>query len=148
MQASIKTAIFMYYTYTFFIGGLFVINKKEKANGDVYVAEDIIAVLIAFITGFISIVSALPSVQYILAAKVAAKAVFKVIDRKPRISNSEVPLSSVTLKEAIKFHNVCFKYVNAPKEAKPVLNSISFEIKAGETTAIIGASGLGKSTIV
>jgi len=148
MQASIKTAIFMYYTYTFFLGGLFVVNQKEKGNGDVYVAEDVIAVLIAFITGFISLVAALPSVQALMAAKVAAKSVFKVIDREPRISNSEVPLSSVTLKEAIKFHNVSFKYVNAPKEAKPTLNTISFEIKAGETTAIIGASGLGKSTIV
>ena len=52
------------------------------------------------------------------------------------------------MENAIKFANVTFRYATAPKDSRAILNNISFEIKAGETTAIIGASGLGKSTIV
>lgn len=48
----------------------------------------------------------------------------------------------------IRFENVTFKYPTAPDNAKNVLDRVNFQIKAGETTAIVGPSGSGKSTIV
>lgn len=48
------------------------------------------------------------------------------------------------IKGGIKFDNVTFSY----DDNKPVLNNISFEIKAGETLAILGSTGSGKSTLV
>lgn len=46
------------------------------------------------------------------------------------------------------FSNVVFKYSSLPKEYSNILDKLNFEIRAGETTAIVGGSGLGKSTIV
>ena len=54
----------------------------------------------------------------------------------------------IQLKEQINFENVTFKYPTAMSEHKPVLESASFSIKAGTTTAIVGPSGSGKSTII
>lgn len=45
----------------------------------------------------------------------------------------------------IKFDNVTFRYDD---ESKPILKNLSFEVKAGETVAILGATGSGKSSLV
>lgn len=47
------------------------------------------------------------------------------------------------LKESIEFRNVCFSYDGS----REVLDNISFEIRKGETVAIVGPSGGGKSTL-
>jgi len=63
MMSLTKMAVFMYYTYTFFLGGIFMMNGNINSKTDVeYSSEDIISILIAFITGFISLVAALPNV--------------------------------------------------------------------------------------
>jgi ABC-type multidrug transport system fused ATPase/permease subunit len=51
---------------------------------------------------------------------------------------------SIDLKGDISFKNVSFKY----EEGKDVLNDISFDVKAGETVALVGESGVGKSTLI
>ncbi|WFU39380.1 ABC transporter ATP-binding protein [Bradyrhizobium sp. CB82] len=50
-----------------------------------------------------------------------------------------------TLREGISFRNVTFHY---DAGAEPALSDVSFDIPAGKTTALIGASGAGKTTIV
>ena len=49
------------------------------------------------------------------------------------------------MKGVIEYSNVCFSY---PKSKSMVLDDISFKIKQGETIAIVGATGCGKSTLV
>jgi len=74
---------------------------------------------------------------------VAAKRVFKILDTESRIDNSgniEMP----HLKGEIVFKNVHFSYI----EDEEVLKGISFNVKAGDTVAIVGATGAGKSTII
>jgi ABC-type multidrug transport system fused ATPase/permease subunit len=56
--------------------------------------------------------------------------------------------NQLVLDEHINFHNVTFKYPTALPEHKPILQSASFKIKAGDSTAIVGPSGSGKSTII
>jgi len=79
---------------------------------------------------------------------VVGKTIFDVIDRVPEIIDHDHCISQFEVQDTIKFENVTFKYPTAPENAKNVLENINFEIRAGETTAIVGPSGMGKSTIV
>lgn len=56
--------------------------------------------------------------------------------------------SKITLKNDIVFEKVHFAYPTSPKGQPDTLQGISFKIKAGSTTALVGPSGSGKSTIV
>ncbi|MGB0885890.1 MAG: ABC transporter ATP-binding protein, partial [Chitinophagales bacterium] len=74
---------------------------------------------------------------------VAAERVFKLID-EPNAMKNEGTLKDLDIKGKIEFKNVSFSYT----EEKQVLHDISFEIKEGETLAIVGSTGSGKSTII
>ena len=74
---------------------------------------------------------------------VAANRVFAILDTKSHIQDH----GTLTLEDAkgrIDFDNVCFGYI--PDEQ--VIKNISFSVKPGETVAIVGATGAGKSTII
>tara|TARA_R110002072_G_scaffold140532_2_gene284809 strand:+ start:4682 stop:6451 length:1770 start_codon:yes stop_codon:yes gene_type:complete len=74
---------------------------------------------------------------------VAATRVFKVIDTTSQIDDTGTHIAE-SFKGNIKFDNVHFSYV----EDEEVLKGISFDVKAGATVAIVGATGAGKSTII
>ncbi|MFD1614367.1 ABC transporter ATP-binding protein [Gelatiniphilus marinus] len=74
---------------------------------------------------------------------VAANRVFKVIDTTSQIDDTGTHIAE-HFKGDIEFKNVHFSYV----EDEAVLKGISFNVKAGETIAIVGATGAGKSTII
>ncbi|KAB1067131.1 ABC transporter ATP-binding protein [Tamlana haliotis] len=74
---------------------------------------------------------------------VAANRVFKVIDTTSQIDDHGTTIAD-NFKGAISFEKVYFNYV----EEETVLKGISFDVKAGETIAIVGATGAGKSTII
>ena len=74
---------------------------------------------------------------------VAVQRVFAVMDTDSRIAD-EGDLQAKQLKGEISFQNVVFSY----KDNEPVINDISFDVHAGETIAIVGATGAGKSTII
>ncbi len=79
-------------------------------------------------------------------ASVAANRIVEVLDTKPLIVDSTK--SKKFLKNFlgnIKFENVSFKYADADDY---IIKNISFEAKPGQTTAIIGSTGSGKSTVV
>lgn len=74
---------------------------------------------------------------------VAANRVFKILDTDSHIQNVGTYEKEVVNGD-ISFENVHFGYL----EDEEVLHGISFEVKAGETVAIVGATGAGKSTII
>lgn len=74
---------------------------------------------------------------------VAAERVFKVLDTNESIEDLGT-LSAKTLKGKIEFKQVNFSY----KPDFPVLKNVSFVFEPGETVAIVGATGAGKSSIV
>jgi ATP-binding cassette, subfamily B, multidrug efflux pump len=74
---------------------------------------------------------------------VAANRVFKVLDTTSHIDDTGT-LVAEHFKGDIKFEKVFFNYI----EDEAVLKGVSFHVKAGETIAIVGATGAGKSTII
>ena len=74
---------------------------------------------------------------------VAANRVFKILDTTSQIDNSGTIVAK-DLKGSISFKDVHFRYV----EDEEVLKGISFEVNAGQTVAIVGATGAGKSTVI
>ncbi|MFT4644582.1 MAG: ATP-binding cassette subfamily B multidrug efflux pump [Planctomycetota bacterium] len=74
---------------------------------------------------------------------VAAERVFNLIDN-PYVIENEGKIKDVEIKGDIEFKDVSFSYT----EDKVILKDLNFTIKKGETLAIVGATGSGKSTII
>ena len=74
---------------------------------------------------------------------VAAERVFTVLDEDAE-ENNQGKLVADSMQGNIKFDKVSFSYI----KDEPVLKKISFEVKQGETVAVVGATGAGKSTII
>lgn len=74
---------------------------------------------------------------------VAANRVFSILDTESRI-NDTGKVEKEGVKGNIKFSDVRFSYL----KDEEVLHGISFDVTAGETVAIVGATGAGKSTII
>lgn len=68
----------------------------------------------------------------------------EVLNLSPEIKDRSVTLPQSTQKGFLEFRDVTFQYSNAEE---PVLSHISFTARPGETTAIIGGTGSGKSTV-
>lgn len=79
-------------------------------------------------------------------ATVSAGRIDEVLSVTPIINDPKKPRRfSKKIKGLIKFENVSFKYSDAEEY---VIKNINFEAKAGQTTAFIGSTGCGKSTII
>lgn len=78
-------------------------------------------------------------------ATVSAKRVNEVLDSPVDIIDGQVNVSSKNKKGCIEFKNVCFRY---PDAVSDILHNINFTVNKGETVAIIGATGSGKSTLI
>ncbi len=75
--------------------------------------------------------------------EVAAERMFEVLNLKPKIVDTETAKPLKQFDELIEFDHVWFKYEN-----EWVLRDLSFSVRKGETVAILGGTGVGKSTIV
>jgi ATP-binding cassette, subfamily B, multidrug efflux pump len=75
---------------------------------------------------------------------VSAGRVREVLDTEPAIVDPPTPISPVR-RGRVEFRDVEFRY---PGAEEPVLRMISFEANPGETTAIVGSTGSGKSTLI
>lgn len=77
-------------------------------------------------------------------AAAAIDRVFETLDTRPEIIDAPDAIHLGTVKGAVEFKDVSFGY----DPAQPVLHHISFQVNPGETIAIVGPSGAGKTTIV
>lgn len=73
-----------------------------------------------------------------------AERIFEILDTKPEIIDKDQVIDIPEIKGEVIFEHVSFAY----DEETKVLDDISFHIKPGETIALVGATGAGKSTII
>lgn len=74
----------------------------------------------------------------------AAERIFEIMDTEPAITDDTKVTEIPPIKGAVSFEHVSFSYDGITK----VLNDVSFSIKPGETIALVGPTGAGKTTIV
>lgn len=105
--------------------------------------------MMAFITYTMQIVMAfmmLSMVSIILPrANVSAGRVDEVLETKPTIVDPAQPKDDVDYQGEVRFEGVTFRYPDADED---VLHHLNFTAKPGQTTALIGSTGSGKSTVV
>ena len=78
-------------------------------------------------------------------AAVSAKRINEVLDTETKIKDGAIGGSELFEQGEIEFKNVSFRY---PDAEEAILHNISFTIHRGETTAFIGSTGSGKSTLI
>jgi ATP-binding cassette subfamily B multidrug efflux pump len=78
-------------------------------------------------------------------AEVSAERIMEVIDTEPALAPPVTPLPAGNEPSRLELRNVEFRY---PGAEQPVLHDISFTALPGQTTAIIGGTGSGKTTLV
>lgn len=81
-------------------------------------------------------------------AQVSAKRIMEVLETEPSIKNGGFAPTQDAPKGLVEFKNVSFRYPDAEEAGETVLQDISFKVEQGQTLAIIGATGSGKSTLV
>lgn len=101
--------------------------------------------LIAFLLFFQILISSITRIMNMLEAFQQGSTSYKryreIMDLEPKIKEKNNPITVNEIKGDIKFDNVAFGYND-----KTVLNQLSFEVLSGKMIALVGASGVGKST--
>lgn len=82
--------------------------------------------------------------NFIQSALAGAERVFEILDEVPEIDDNINTSSLDDMNGEVIFNNVCFSY----ESDVPVLKNVSFHAKSGQTIALVGPTGAGKTTIV
>ncbi|NXK58150.1 ABCBB protein, partial [Sylvietta virens] len=133
--------IFLSYALAFWYGSKLVLEEDEYSPGT------LLQVFFGVLIGALNLGQASPCLEAFATGRGAATDIFETIDKKPTIDcMSEDGYKLDKVRGEIEFHNVTFNYPSRP-DVK-ILDNLNMVIKAGETTAFVGASGAGKSTTI
>ncbi|KAF3178414.1 GTPase-activating protein [Orbilia oligospora] len=140
MLGALMTIIYLNYGLAFWQGSRFYIRGDAGLN-------DVVNVLMAIIIGAFSLGGVAPHVQAMTTAVAAAAKIYGTIDRQsPLDSSSDDGGKIENLKGDIELVGIKHIYPSRPEVV--VIEDMNLKIPAGKTTALVGASGSGKSTIV
>ena len=121
------------------VGGVLLLNGSEFITLGIFVA------FLAYVRDFFRPLSSLSekasSFQVALAS---VERIFSLLNREPEIVNVSNPIIPPRLQGHIEFTNVWFAY----DDDNWVIKDLSFTAKPGQSLAIVGATGAGKSTII
>ncbi|KAI0361184.1 multidrug resistance protein 1 [Trametes cingulata] len=121
--------------------GTTLINHGEATAGE------IVSVILSILVGSLSLALLAPELQAVAQACGAAAKLYETIERVPPIdSASEEGLKPDACDGEIAFEHVDFNYPSRPDV--PVLKDLSITFPVGKISALVGASGSGKSTII
>ncbi|KAG0069078.1 Multidrug resistance protein 1 [Linnemannia elongata] len=132
--------MFMGYSLAFYYGSRQVQDGKMEPGA-------VLTVLFSTMIGAMSIGNCGPNIASFGKAQAAAYTIFTTIDRVPAIDSSDPSgLKPDNLQGHIVVKNVNFAYPSRPNV--PILKQMNIEVKPGQTVALVGHSGSGKSTII
>ncbi len=121
------------------VGGILLLNGSSFITLGIFVA------FLAYVRDFFRPLSSLSekasSFQVALAS---IERVFNLLNRQPDIQNPPTPIIPPKLNGTIEFKNVWFAY----EDDNWVIKDLSFRVEPGQSLAIVGATGAGKSTII
>jgi ATP-binding cassette subfamily B protein len=120
------------------------IGASRVASGDIQVGS-LVAYLSYLVQILMSVVMATFVISMIPRAAVSAGRIQEVLDTPSTVVPPSEPVSHVVTHGELEFRDVGFHY---PGAEQPVLTDISFTTLAGQTTAIVGSTGSGKTTLV
>ena len=126
------------------VAAIIFIGGYQSMQGNLTAGE-----FMGFITALLAVYQPLRSVanmQTVLQEGVAAgKRVFAILDAHDLIVDNDKAQTLKVSNGALRFDNVSFQYEG---REHPALNSVSIEVKPGQSVALVGASGSGKSTLL
>lgn len=108
-----------------------------------------VGALVAFLTYLVQILMAVMMATFVAVmwprASVCTDRINEVLETDSSIVTSPTPITTLTGRGTLEFRDVGFSY---PGAEVPVLSNISFTTRPGQTTAVIGSTGSGKTTLV
>jgi ATP-binding cassette subfamily B protein len=120
------------------------VGADRVATGDLAIGS-----LVAYLSYLIQILMAVVMVTFMLSmiprAGVAAERIVDVVETESTVRAATNPVTAVHQRGSLEFRDVGFRY---PGAEHAVLSDVSFRVGPGETTAIIGSTGAGKTTLV
>lgn len=127
------------------IGAALVLGSVQVADGDLSAGT-----LVAFLSTALALRWPIDSIGFLLAisqdAASATERYFEVMDERPE--DSAVSAAGAARKDkGLRFDHVVFRYPDAPSDSPPVLDRIDLHIRPGESMALVGATGSGKTTL-
>ncbi|XP_078320716.1 ATP-dependent translocase ABCB1 isoform X3 [Crassostrea virginica] len=137
----VMLVVFCSYGLGFWYGAKLI---REDSDYDV---SNVLIVFFSVLIGAFSLGHAAPSLQSLSTARGAAFVVYALIEQEPKIdSASEEGAKLAKVEGNLTLRNVKFRY--PAREDVQVLKDVSLDISRGETVALVGSSGCGKSTII
>ncbi|KAJ1335554.1 ATP-binding cassette subfamily B (MDR/TAP) member 1 [Microdochium nivale] len=140
MVAGMFLILYLNYALSFWVGSKFLVEGETSLS-------KVIIILMAVMIGAFSLGNVAPNIQAFGTAISAAIKIYTTIDRpSPLDPTSEAGEKLDKIVGSIRLENVKHIYPSRPEVV--VMQDVSLTIPAGKTTALVGASGSGKSTIV
>ncbi|XP_054802614.1 ABC transporter B family member 11-like [Prosopis cineraria] len=137
---SARLFLFSSYALAAWYGGKMVLEKG-------YTGGQVMSIFFAISTCTLSLGQSSPSLIAFAAGQAAAVKMFETIKRKPEIDAYDTSGQKLEdLHGDIELKGVCFSYPTRPNEL--IFNGFSLSIPSGTTTALVGQSGSGKSTVI
>ncbi|GGJ74728.1 ABC transporter ATP-binding protein [Streptomyces camponoticapitis] len=132
------------------IGAALVLGTVQVADGHLSTGT-----LVAFLSTALALRWPVESIGFLLAmsqeSATATERYFEVMDTKEETADTEAPAGKGAAtgggSDGLRFEGVSFRYPDAKAGSVPVLAEVDLHIRSGETMALVGATGSGKTTL-
>ncbi|KAK0582248.1 hypothetical protein LWI29_023393 [Acer saccharum] len=136
----VMSIVYFSYALSIWYGGKLILEKG-------YTGGQVFNVIIAVMTGSMSLGQTSPCLSAFAAGQAAAFKMFETINRKPEIDAYDTRGKILDdIKGDIELRDVYFSYPARPDEQ--IFSGFSLDIPSGTTAALVGQSGSGKSTVI